>query len=304
MNWFTIAIIAPFLFAMINHVDKYLLSKFSHEGGVGSIAIFSSLFSFFALPVIYLFNIPVFGIQLQNAVILIIGGLISGLAVLLYLLALDEGEATNVVPLLQTIPIFGFILGLVFLNEKLSIQHIFAALLIVFGATILTIEKDESGSFTFKKKIMILMLTSSFLYATYDTIFKYIALNETFWVSTFWQTTGYFLFGLLLFLINKRFRNEFKRLISRKSGTLFSLNIFIELANLGGNLATGFASLLAPIALVMTVSGYQPVFVFVMGVIMAIFFPHISNEDIQKHALLRKVFSIAIILTGTYLILN
>jgi len=52
MNWFVIALIGPFLYAITNHIDKILLEKFFKDGGVGTLILFSSLLSVVALPVV------------------------------------------------------------------------------------------------------------------------------------------------------------------------------------------------------------------------------------------------------------
>ncbi|MEZ4195538.1 MAG: hypothetical protein R3B53_04085 [Candidatus Paceibacterota bacterium] len=53
MTWFFITLIAPFIYAMTNHIDKILLEKYFKESGVGTLILFSSLLSIIALPIIY-----------------------------------------------------------------------------------------------------------------------------------------------------------------------------------------------------------------------------------------------------------
>jgi len=53
MNWFLIALVPPALWAITNHFDKYLLSKYFKGGGVGALMVFSSIIGVCLLPVIY-----------------------------------------------------------------------------------------------------------------------------------------------------------------------------------------------------------------------------------------------------------
>ena len=72
MNWFFIALIAPFLYAITNHIDKYLISKYIKEGKVGALIMFSALFGIFALPIILVINPMVLNISLWQIIILVV----------------------------------------------------------------------------------------------------------------------------------------------------------------------------------------------------------------------------------------
>lgn len=302
MNWFLFAVSAPILFSISNHIDKYLLSRFIKNNGVASLMIFSSFFSILLLPIILLFGVSVFNVGFFSTSILIFAGLLSGFAIYLYLTALNQTDASNVVPIFQTIPIFGFIVAYLILKETIPADKIIASLLIISGSISISIEKNSQGKFSVAKKVLLLMLTSSFLYACYDTLFKLIALEENFWVSTFWQIVGLFIFGLFLFISSKNHRSNFISLVKENSFKILALNAINEVINLTGTLLLAFATLLAPIALVTTVGTYQPVFVLIIGFLITKIFPEISKEDMSKFSIFKKILSISIILLGTLLL--
>ena len=52
MSWFFIALWAPFLLACANHNDKFLLSGDLKDKNIGSLVMFSSLFSGVAIPIV------------------------------------------------------------------------------------------------------------------------------------------------------------------------------------------------------------------------------------------------------------
>ena len=85
---------------------------------------------------------------------------------------------------------------------------------------------------------------------------------------------------------------------------IFSLNVVGEILYIIGNLANNFATLLAPVAVVLVVSSYQPLFVFIIGIVLTIFLPHISMEKISTKHLLHKIISILIIVIGSYFLYN
>ena len=83
---------------------------------------------------------------------------------------------------------------------------------------------------------------------------------------------------------------------------IISLNIGSESLTIIGNVATNFALIIAPVALVLTVSGIQPLFVFIIGVLLTVFLPKIYTERISKKHLVQKIISIFIIIIGSILI--
>src|ERR1035437_9572169 len=98
MSWFFIALIGPILYAIANHTDKYLISKYLKGGQVGSLVIFSAIFSVIALPIIIFIHPVVFGVSLVQGLVLAVNGMLVVVAVLLYFYALHKDEASYVVP--------------------------------------------------------------------------------------------------------------------------------------------------------------------------------------------------------------
>src|SRR3989344_1803476 len=140
MNWLIIALLSPALWAASSHIDKYLIEKYFKGRGVGALIIFSSIIGVFVLPFILLFEPKPFNISFAQLILIIFSSVISILAILIYLYALKKDEASIVVPLFQTIPIFAFILGYLFLGEILSHRQIAGGLLIILGGLGLSLD--------------------------------------------------------------------------------------------------------------------------------------------------------------------
>lgn len=300
-NWFFIALIPPLLWSMVNHIDKYMLSRYVKNRGVGGLLVFSALSSLVVLPfVLYFYHADIFNISLSDFFILIsVGFLVAG-ASYFYLKGLESEEASIVIPLFQLVPVFGYFLGFIILGETLSSNQIFYSLIIVFGIIVLSLEISEENKIRLKKKVLWLITVSSLLFALHDVLFKKVALIENFWVSVFWQYTSFLLFGIFALIFIKNFRRSFFEMFHNMGHKLFVVNILSEILYMLGNLANNFALLLAPVALVLVVSSYQPLFVFVIGVFLTIFLPKIAEEKISKKHLLHKIIAIAIILIGSY----
>src|SRR4029453_8312283 len=98
MSWFFIALCAPFLLACANHNDKFLLSRYLKQKSIGSIVIFSSLLSGVAIPIVLLIQPDVHDVSLIQGAAVTATGMLSVLAVVCYLYALDLDEASFVTP--------------------------------------------------------------------------------------------------------------------------------------------------------------------------------------------------------------
>lgn len=298
MNWFFIALIGPLLYAVTNHIDKYILEKYFKAGGVGAVVLFSALFSVIALPVVYLIEPAVFSVGLTSIALLLVSGIVSIVCLILYLNALRDDETSMVVPFYQTIPIFGFIFGYFILGETLGPRELFAGLLILLGTTIISLD-FRGGAISFKKRVALLMTLSSLLFAIIGVVFKMVAIEEGFWLSLFWSIVGNVIIGIVLFLGVKSYRQQFLEAFRVNSTAVLAASSLNELIFIAANGITVYAMLLAPIALVMAINSLQPIFVFLIGIVLTLFFPHLGKESMAKNDLTQKVVAIGIIAAGT-----
>jgi uncharacterized membrane protein len=302
-KWFFISLVAPVLWTIVTHIDKYLLSKRFKGNGVGAIFLFSSLFSFFVLIGILLYDHSVvLNLGVRDIATLLSIGIFSAIAFFLYLRALDIEESSVVIPLLQLIPVFAYFLSYFILGETLNKTQILAALIVILGIVVLSIEFDSENKVKLRKKVLYLIAGSSFLFALHDVVFKSVAVKDTFISSTFWQYAGLCIAGVVVFALSPKYRAQLKSIFQIKDGSVLSLNITSEVLYIIGNLASNFATLLAPVALVLVVTSYQPLFVFIGGTLLTLFLPQIATEKIRMRNLFQKLVSIAIILIGSYLL--
>lgn len=300
MNWFLIALIGPILYAVANHTDKYLISKYVRGGAVGSLIIFSALFAIVAMPVVLLIHPDVVEISFFRGGALALNGMLAVTAILCYFYALHKDEVSNVVPFYQTIPVFGFILGYVILGETISVSQGIASLLIIAGALVLSLELQEKIGF--KKEVAVLMLTASVLYAVNSVVFKVIALDDGYWTSLFWSMAGQVSLGVIFLLFVKKYRHQFVAMLRENRLAALGLNSLSEVLFTIAEAATAFATLLAPVALVLLVNSFQPFFVFAIGILLTVFIPHIGRESLLTKHLAQKIIGIGLMIVGTYFI--
>lgn len=302
MNWFLIALIPPALWSVTNHFDKYLLSKYFKSGGVGALMIFSSLTGLFLLPIIILLHPEVLRFNI-NSLLIALNGFLNILASLPYFYALQKDDTSITVPLFQLIPVFTYTLAYLFLGETLQTNQIVGGLLIIIGAIGIVLKKDTNHKINFKKEVLFLMVLSSILFSLNFIFFKAIAIKEaSFWWTSFWEYTGFSFLALLLFLFIKPYREEFIQVIKKNRVVVLGLNGINEVINIIAKISFNFASLLTPITLTWVANGFQPFFVFIYGIMLTLFFPKITKENISTNQLIQKFIAISIMFVGSWLI--
>ena len=144
------------------------------------------------------------------------------------------------------------------------------------------------------------MAACTFILALANVLFKFYAIETDFWVTTFWTFVGEALFGFAILALPS-YRRHFVHLVKTHTGALLGVNGANELINLGGGLGVRYAMLLAPVAVVSAVASTTTLFVFVIGTVLSLFAPQLSQEDISRANLLRKAAAAAIVTAGVLL---
>ncbi len=299
MSWIFYALLAPALWAAVNHIDKYIISKYFTHLPATLLVLFTSLTAGLGAVLLFFF-VPVLDITLSQALWIILGGMIFVASYIPYVYALQEDEASLVAPLFQMIFVFSFILGFLFLGEKLTLAQFVASLFIVVGAIVLSLDLDS----TFRKlrsRTFYLMVLASFLLALTMMIFKVVALESSFWVTTFWEYVGAFLFGIILLVRSSNTRITFFHILKRRRNVI-SWNIFNETLNLIARLSANFASLFVPLALISLANGAQPFFIVLYGVLIPFIFKHTEKEKFYGKYLTQKVVSLCFMIIGVFIL--
>ena len=303
MSWFLFTLIGPFLYALTNHIDKHLLDKHFKQGGAGTLILFSSLLSAFALPFIFWADPGVFSVSTGNILVLAVVAILNISVLWCYLLALKKEEASVAIVFYQLVPVFGLILGYLLLGETITRLQLIAMAIIILGTTIISFEIDVENNFRLRHETVALMLAASFFWALGSVIFKSVALDENVWRSLFWEHLMLTAVGIFLFTCIRSYRLHFLTAIRTNSARILSLNFVNEGLYIGGNLVFSFAYLLAPISLVLLVDSFQPIFVLAIGILLTLYFPTFAKEKIHAKHLLQKAAAIGIVIFGTYLLL-
>ncbi len=297
--WLLFAFSGPVLWAASTHMDKYLVDRYFKNSDTAVLMVFTAWIGLLMLPFIWVFDAPALALPLTSILVMIASGILYMGAILFYLRAIQSAEASVIAPLFQMSTLFTFALGYLILHETLTWNNGFGVVLIVLGALVLSVD----ASFHFhapKLQILFLMLLATFVFALSAVIFKFFAIQESFWSTTFWTYVGEAIFGAGILAIPHYFK-QFVTLLKTNTEALLAVNGVNELINLGGGLGVRFASLLAPVVLVSAISGTTTLFVFAFGILLTIFFPRLAHEDISRANLIQKGAAAVLVAVGVVL---
>ena len=298
--WLLLAFSGPVCWAVSTHIDKYLVDRYFRDSDTAVLMLFTALAGVALLPFIWWIEPAIFRPTPSAMAVMTASGVLYMGAMLFYLRAIQSEEASVVAPLFQASTLFTFLLGYVFLHEKPGPSQLAGGALVVGGALGLSFRPGASRE-GFKGRLIMLMLGATFVLALSTVLFKFFAIRDDFWTTTFWTFAGEGLFGMAL-LLNPDYRRQFAELFRRNPGAMAGVNAANELINLGAGLAVRYAALLAPVVLVSAISSTTSFFVFAFGILLTLFFPRLGREDLSTGNLVRKGLGAALIALGVFLI--
>jgi drug/metabolite transporter (DMT)-like permease len=270
MLWIFLALLAPLIWAMSNQIDVYLIEKLgetdsSQNFSVGGLIIISCLVAITVLPIAAIIDPTVFAIPFIEKILLLVVGIIEGLAILLYLYALQEDDAASITAWFNSVPLINLILGFLILGEVISPSQYIGFAITLVGLIVLSVKRDEFG-IIFKKRIAGLMLLASLCFSAMTVLFKFVASLDSFLAASFWQYGGLLLLGIFFFVAIPQYRKSFLLVFKKRGASFYAMNLVNETLFIGGSLVANYAALLAPIALVSLFGSFQPLFVLLIGV--------------------------------------
>jgi drug/metabolite transporter (DMT)-like permease len=301
MTWLLFALLAPFLFALTNHLDKILLGRYFANIKATTLLFYTAIVSAFIALSIFILNPGVLTIPLFDAGLMFAAGVIFYFAITPFIKALNIEEASRVIPIFQIQPVFAYIFGVVLFSETLSLPQALAGMVIIAGALLINLDLDNRRRF--KGAVFGLVALSCIFYMLESATFKFVGGNYGFWDASFYQYLGTAVAGAFIFFTSKSNRADFKKLSKEGGAKIFAGATLSAIISMAGRMAFNYALLLAPLVMVQLVQATQAIFVLMIGTLLAVFIPKYGKENISRKHMVQKIVSIVIIVSGTSLLL-
>ncbi|MCF7815710.1 MAG: DMT family transporter [Candidatus Pacebacteria bacterium] len=303
-SWFLMALVPPLLYAVTNHIDRNLLGIYFKEGGVGTLVIVSSLLSVIPIPIFLWVDSSVLSVGIENMPALAFAGLLNVGLIWFYLKAMQDEEPTVVIIFYSLVPVLGLVFGYFILDETISHMQLIAMAIIIVGTALVSFEIGEANNLTLRVSTLVNMVIACTCWALEMVVLKKVALEENMWRSLFWEHSMMVVVGILIFIFVPKYRYHFMIALRSNSKAILSLNATNEVLYIIGNVVGAFASMMAPVALVLLAQPFQSIFVFGIAVFLTSYFPRFSAEKTEFKHMLQKLLAICVTGMGTYLLLT
>lgn len=305
MNWFAITLLAYFLLGLEIILNKFLLSskRVSHPA---IYAFYSGATGLFALVFI---PFGFHGLALSSLMLHLIAGVIFIYGMLALFYAIDESEASRVMPVIgAVVPIVTFFLSMVFLKENLYPGEIMGILALIAGGLWISYDFHHEKRFKLFSGFYYSVL-SGILLAVAAVFFKSLYNQDSFTSVYIWTRIGGFI-GVLTFLAVPRWRRMIASSVSKFSKPEKSHKqsgmIFILARAVGGagsiikEKATSLAT--ASVTIVNALVSTQYIFIFILGLVFSFWLPQIFKEKKDWKSVAQKIIAIIIITSGLILV--
>ncbi len=164
---------------------------------------------------------------------------------------------------------------------------------------IILMYSKDNGRVGLDVKTMSLMIGSSCFVALSHVVFKFVAVDANYWTAAFWLGIGFFLFGVVLFVFVGGYRRQFLSLLGKRRLDIIGANALNEVFDNAGELIFLAAVVLGPVALVQSISAYEPMLIFLFCLVLMRIWPDYFHEDTSTAALIQKSSGIAVISIGS-----
>jgi hypothetical protein len=295
MLWLITAILANFLFAGVNTIDKYLLGKLIpsakayafYVGVLGILVLVLVPFGFLTIP------------KISDIFLAILAGIFHILGIFIFFVGLKKFEASRIIPAVGAfLPLFTFGFTYFFTagKEVLVFSDIIAFVLLLLGTFLVTWQKEKNITLQSLK----IAIFASVLFAIYFILIKYVYLSQPFISGLIWTRIGAFLVAIC-FIFSKGVRKEIfarPKTIQKKT---FAVLIPNQAVSSGAFVLQNWAVALAPLAylgMINALEGTKYIFLLIFATFLSLKFPQILKEEISKKILLQKIIAIFLIGIG------
>ena len=302
MSWLTLAIIAYLLLALVNVLDKALMSNFIKDSRVYTFTV-----SLLGLAAVVLAPLGLEGMAWLLWGLAIFSGVWTFLGLHWFFRALSIGEASRVITITGAgVPAFTVILAVIILGNSFNQYQWLAFLLLIIGAVILSRLPEEHhwwrdfiNRFRHPRKYhyVILSVGSAFAFALSFVLSKYVYDRSNFVTGFIWGRVGTFAAALALLThaeVRRNIQHTLSHFLSAK-GALFFGNQFLGAIAI---VLQSYATSLGNVAMVQSLQGVQFAAVFLIAVVASMFMPKFLKEFTRPRVLLEKAFAILLVSAG------
>jgi drug/metabolite transporter (DMT)-like permease len=309
MSWFWVAVVAYLMLAIVNLLDKFLVSTILKSSqAYAFIACLLGSLVFLVAP--WFLHWPGTALLLWD----LVNGAIFAVALWLLYEALLRGEAARTLVFIGGMtPVFSLLFSVLLFKEQFSPFEWLGIGLILLGVFIISALPTARSYLArvfhklnlyreVEREGLGIALLSALAYSLYFLSTKQAYQWQPFVSAFIWTRLGASLF-VLLFLIKDSTRRAIVKLVHHTSPNKHKfLVIFNQGCGSLGFILQNYAIFLGSVVLVNALQGVQYAFLLIISAVLAGLAPKLLKENFSWRIFLQKTLAIAIIALGLYFI--
>ncbi len=294
MSWFYLALLAAFLYAVVNLLDDNLL-RFVYKSPY--LATFSAGI-YGLLPLLTMFFIHASNIPASLALLSAGAGFLTLTCYFFYFKGLGSESPSIVVALFSlapaAIPFFAHFL----VHERLTSVEVLGFMVVLLASLSLAVTNLRQLKFS---KALVPVSLSIVLLVAVSIMTKYVYQRAAFYPAYLYFSVGMGLAGILFLSLKFEENKKTIRDIAKSIKRLLPIFIIAELLGLAAEFMGNFAISRGPVSLVEVIDGIQPMFVLLVALALFPYAPKYFREA-KEGRVARKLVPMCVALVGLAMI--
>jgi uncharacterized membrane protein len=297
MDWFYLALLAPFLTAIVNLFDDNLLRhvyKSAHAG-----VIISGLFGLVPALIILLAGANDDYLSPGLIGLSLLSGFLAVIAIFYYFKGLESDNPSVVAALFSLTPAIMPFLAHFIVGERLSTRAIIGFVIVITSGFLYSLSDIKKFKFS---KALVPILIASVMFDASSLAGKYSYDRAGFYSAYLYVSLGMALGGLFYAVAWRAVGNKLSAKSLRKQGLvkLFPLLALVEGIGLAALFSYNKALSLGPVSLVNALDTAQPLFVLLLAISLYPFYPKYFREA-EAGRITVKILLALLMIAGIYI---
>lgn len=296
-GWFFFAILAQFVYTIVVYLDKYIISKQIRD--YTCMPVYSAIVGI--VVGMFIWSMTGFPILPGKDTLIVLGtGILTIWGTYFYFKAISSSSPSQVIFLMQMIPVLVLLLAYVFLHEHITLKQVSGFLFVFMACLAVSLEKIRN--FVRISSSFFLILLVDLFWSIAAVLMKFATETNSFSKILSYESFGVGIGGILLYFLFSSVRHSFYSNIRIVRKLVLGI-LFINEGTFV--LAEGlkfFAYSLGPAALVSIVGSIQVFWGILFGFVLTLFAPRIFKEEFNRKLIVKKIGWAFILIIGIALI--
>jgi len=297
MHWIIPALVAPFINASVNFVDKYLIS--ARVKNHWAMPVYSAIVNFLLGTAVWIFyGFPLLGTR--DSIFALASGFLLALATAIYFFLLFREDTSKIVFLFALTPVLVLAMASFLFGQEITPVQYLGFFLVM--AAVLSVSWNKAADGVMPILAIALAMLMDLLMACSTILIDQAIGASSFLKVLNYQGWGMGLGGLVIYLLIPKIRQAVRDNMKAVRGRVFGLVFINESFTVFYEWIYFFAYSIGPVALVSVVGGTQAFYGILLGALLTMVFPNIFSENVSRAGLAKKIAAAFVLVVGLYLI--